>query len=1009
MGLRQFQAHDGREDLKLRKEVPRIEKWLSAEILVPFRRRREFRHRPATFSSFDRLHNRRGNILRDCVALISSKRWRLAAIGAAIAGSLSLSQPAFCDVPPASYTQGKSGAAAAAAVEKLLADARKALANGNVRLALIYLKNAVSTAPGNATARLELGKALLLADDTFNAELQLRQARKDGAPPSQLLPFLFQAMLSRNESQFLLDQFPDPGSSANTAAADILKGRALALQKLKRQKEALEAIDRSLALRRDASGMLTKARMSLQQGDFAGAARLADEAIRDFPDDSDAMLFKVELYLLARDSSAALDLANQMTAKFPASLAGRFARVEAYLRLKQDAKAKAEIDSMLAEKPGMFMAVYYRALLMARAGDFKGAWGLAQTLPADFLDADQGMAAMVAQMALSAGDVETGASMLTRMLKDHPEQFETRVRLASLRVQQDAVGSALNVLRPVLDSNDPRVARLLAVIYLRTNRPAQAMDALKKLDAGGRGNATVKRSIGLLELHAGNTDQAITEFSQAAALEPTNPAIVAPLVDLLIKQRRYPEALKVADRLGADPKQRGEALVYRGTILMLERDVAGARLALDKAVALNPRSKTALFSRATLLELTQKYSDAGRDLKAILDIDNKDAAATAKLANIAIRQGDDDNSRSLLSQAISLSPRNTTPRIALTRYLISRGDMKGALAAANGCLGVQPDNSDCVLLLGKIQSTLGQKKEAAASFRRLVSLQPNDASARLMLSAALTLAGDRVGAGRALDAAAELAPPSAEVKRAQISFQLGQGNAEAAVAMARTFQASYPGLASDMLLAETLQRTKRNDEAEAVLGKSLTERPSSPVLMRLVQLALFSNDRRRAGDLMSAWLAKNPGDGPVRMEYAAFQLQQGDTAKAVSQYQMVLKRDPNNVDALNNLGWLIQGKDPKQAGVLLARAWKLSPNAANVADTFGWFKLQQKDAAGALALLDRAHALQPGDGEITYHLAVALDANAKRDEARKLLKALLASGAKFKDRDAAVQLSSRWQ
>jgi Flp pilus assembly protein TadD len=75
------------------------------------------------------------------------------------------------------------------------------------------------------------------------------------------------------------------------------------------------------------------------------------------------------------------------------------------------------------------------------------------------------------------------------------------------------------------------------------------------------------------------------KFSQAAALEPTNPAIVAPLIDILIQQRRFPEALKVADRLARTPKQKVDALVYRGTILMLQRDVTGARSALDKAVA----------------------------------------------------------------------------------------------------------------------------------------------------------------------------------------------------------------------------------------------------------------------------------------------------------------------------------------------------------------------------------------------------------------------------------------
>jgi Flp pilus assembly protein TadD len=70
---------------------------------------------------------------------------------------------------------------------------------------------------------------------------------------------------------------------------------------------------------------------------------------------------------------------------------------------------------------------------------------------------------------------------------------------------------------------------------------------------------------------------------------------------------------------------------------------------------------------------------------------------------------------------------------------------------------------------------------------------------------------------------------------------------------------------------------------------------------------------------------------------------------------------------------------------------------------------QQKDSAGGLVLLQRAHALKPQDGQITYHLAVALDANAKRDAARALLKPLLASGAKFEELPDALRLASAWR
>jgi hypothetical protein len=47
-----------------------------------------------------------------------------------------------------------------------------------------------------------------------------------------------------------------------------------------------------------------------------------------------------------------------------------------------------------------------------------------------------------------------------------------------------------------------------------------------------------------------------------------------------------------------------------------------------------------------------------------------------------------------------------------------------------------------------------------------------------------------------------------------------------------------------LLLAETLQQAKRTGEAEAVLSKSLSDRPNSSVLMRLVQLFRTTKNAR---------------------------------------------------------------------------------------------------------------------------------------------------------------------
>jgi putative PEP-CTERM system TPR-repeat lipoprotein len=938
-------------------------------------------------------------------AILNSKYWhRHALLAAALSAGLAASIPARADTPPAANAMSAANKATAS---KLVADAQKALQSGNGRLAFINLKNALTADPGNFTARVMLGTILYGMGDTGGAERELRQARKDGAPPSLVLSPLFEVMLARGENQLLLTQFPDPAANA-PAAADILMARALALQNLNKAPEARDAIDRSLAVRRDGRGLLIRARIALVQGQTAEAAKFADEAIAK-SGSAEAMLFKVGMRLSANDNQAALDLSNQLLEKYPGNLQGRFARIEAYLALRQDDKAKPEIEDIVAKYPNAYMGTYYHALLVARAGDAKGAWNIAQNLPAEFRDSQPRISLMVAEMAAEAGNEETAASILGRLLLKNKTLPAARIRLATIRLKQNNTDDALEVLNPIKDLPDVRVQGLLSDIYLRLGRKDEALAVLRKLEADGKATPDVRRSIALLEIQAGQIPQGIKDLTQLIAKEPTNPNLAAPLIAALTQAKRYPEALGVADRLGADPKQRANALMYRGGVLLAQKNNAAAQAAFDKAVAADPKNAAVLYARAEFLASVRKFADADRDLKAVLAQEPKNLAAFLKRAEIAAQQGQDQNVRALLGQAIAAAPQSAAPRLVLLRYLTGRKDFKNALPAANDFLRVQPTNTDALAMLGQIQSALGQKKEAAITYRRLVSQMPTAATPQVLLGSALSAAGDQPGAARALEVAVKLAPASAEVRAAQVRLLLSQKKPDAAVATARAFQAANPGTGADLLLADTLESNKQRDQAVSVLNKSLADKPSNAVLLRLVAYAVQAKDAGRANDMMSKWLAKNPDDFTVRMEYANLLMQQEDTARAIPQYEAVLKKYPNNVVALNNLGWLIQGKDPKRAISLLSVAMKAMPNSADIADTLGWVKLQQKDAAGGLELIDKAHRLKPRDGSITYHLAVALDANAKRDAARELLKGLLASGVQFKERPAAAQLASSWR
>jgi len=160
--------------------------------------------------------------------------WRCTLLGGAMAGALLAPAAAPAAVPPTSNVQAIGNPTAS----KLVEEARKAMQTGNLRLAMINLKNAVTADPTNGAVRAQLGMVLMTAGDDAGAERELRQARKDGAPELIVLPPLFQVMLSRDENLLLLNQFPDPGPNAQgPAAANLLKARAMALQALQRPAE----------------------------------------------------------------------------------------------------------------------------------------------------------------------------------------------------------------------------------------------------------------------------------------------------------------------------------------------------------------------------------------------------------------------------------------------------------------------------------------------------------------------------------------------------------------------------------------------------------------------------------------------------------------------------------------------------------------------------------------------------------------------------------------------------
>ena len=337
-------------------------------------------------------------------------------------------------------------------VMKLLEDVDKALSAGNLSLALIQLKNAVRLAPQNGEIRARLGAALVRNREFVAAERELRQARNDNAPDDMVVPSLLQAMIARNELRELLAEFPaSPQGIQNSAAPDIFRARAIALQALNQSAEAKAAMDRSLALRRDAPSLLTAARLAQQRNDPVLARELTDEASKLEPTNEDALVVAVSLMRMGRESEKALAAVDDFVKRVPQSMIAKLMRVELLLETAQDAKAKQEVDQILRQSPTSLYGTYYRAVLLMRAKDVKAAWQVAQNLQPEFVQSEPAIAMMLARIAAASGNAESAGGILTTLLARRPEATEARIQLAALRLSRESFGCCIGCTCPSQD------------------------------------------------------------------------------------------------------------------------------------------------------------------------------------------------------------------------------------------------------------------------------------------------------------------------------------------------------------------------------------------------------------------------------------------------------------------------------------------------------------------------------------------------------------------------------
>jgi tetratricopeptide (TPR) repeat protein len=259
--------------------------------------------------------------------------------------------------------------------------------------------------------------------------------------------------------------------------------------------------------------------------------------------------------------------------------------------------------------------------------------------------------------------------------------------------------------------------------------------------------------------------------------------------------------------------------------------------------------------------------------------------------------------------------------------------------------------------------------------------------------------------------AAEAALASAAAAR---PFELNPprpaGTAPAPVAAAEPVTAPPPRAPAEDPVARLLRESAATPAAPSVRMDRTAEAPRQvPAQVASAYEALRQGKLAEARRSYEAALASDPLNIDARLGIATIDARSGNRTAAAAHYRRALDADPRNSTALAGLAALADFSRPDALEAQLHGDLSRNPESAALRFTLGNLYAAQSRWQEAQAEYFEAHRLDPGNADVLYNLAIAIDHLGQPRVAagfyRRALEAARDQGAQFDPAPVARRLA----
>ncbi len=461
--------------------------------------------------------------------------------------------------------------------------------------------------------------------------------------------------------------------------------------------------------------------------------------------------------------------------------------------------------------------------------------------------------------------------------------------------------------------------------------------------------------------HLGRIDAA----AQAAALwvqrAPNSLAARQFLGLARLRQGRQEDALMQFRALLAIARARGkDGLLQVAGALAREPDKDRALALMRRLVTDEGASPRARYALAVLMVAQDRAAEAERLLRQVVEADPGSAEPYLLLARVLSAHGRRDEAAEVLARGVRKNPESRLLRTAWARQLVA----------------------------------LERYDEALKQFRELARRSPNDPEI-LFGYAMLATQEKRWDEARPLWQKLRATPRFAN----EATYFLGQveeasGHPETAIGLYRSIHRGELQVDAAIRAAALIAKDpSRLAEARRLLRQARKAFPKRAVDLYLAEAQLLAQngaDESQVLGLYAEALKAHPDDTRLLYARGLYRSETGDYKGMEADFRRVLALEPDDVDALNALGYMLAERNVRLQEALgyIRKALRLRPDSPAIQDSMGWVLYRLGRLDEALAYLKRAYAKDP-DPEIAAHLVEVLWARGRQQEAQRLLEQAL--------------------